>query len=202
MEKQKKGLAIAALVLGIIGLALSFLPIINNAAFIFGVIGLVLGIVALFRKNQKVLTIIAIVMNVLAMGITLALQNSWSKALDDASKEINKTTDDATGKNTESLLGSVVDVQLGNFEATSDEYGLVTSALNVTVTNLSDESTSFSITIEAVNPDGSRLATDYVYADSLGGKQSMNQDVFTLIPSEEVEAYQNASYKVLEVSKY
>ena len=77
-----------------------------------------------------------------------------------------------------------------------------TSALNVTVTNLSDESTSFSITIEAVNPDGSRLATDYVYADSLGGKQSMNQDVFTLIPSEEVEAYQNASYKVLEVSKY
>ena len=101
MEKQKKGLAIAALVLGIIGLALSFLPIINNAAFIFGVIGLVLGIVALFRKNQKVLTIIAIVMNVLAMGITLALQNSWSKALDDASKEIDKTTDDATGKNTE-----------------------------------------------------------------------------------------------------
>ena len=184
MEKQKKGLAIAALVLGIIGLALSFLPIINNAAFIFGVIGLVLGIVALFRKNQKVLTIIAIVMNVLAMGITLALQNSWSKALDDASKEIDKTTDDATGKNTESLLDSVVDVQLGNFEATSDE------------------STSFSITIEAVNPDGSRLATDYVYADSLGGQQSMNQDVFTFIPSEEVEAYQNASYKVLEVSKY
>lgn len=202
MEKQKKGLAIAALVLGIIGLALSFLPIINNAAFIFGVIGLVLGVVALFRKNQKVLTIIAIVMNVLAMGITLALQSSWSKALDDASKEIDKTADDASGKNTESLLGSVVDVQLGNFEATSDEYGMVTSALNVTVTNLSDESTSFSITIEAVNPDGSRLATDYVYAHSLGGQQSMNQDVFTLIPSEEVEAYRNASYKVLEVSKY
>lgn len=141
-------------------------------------------------------------MNVLAMGITLALQSSWSKALDDASKEIDKTADDASGKNTESLLGSVVDVQLGNFEAASDEYGFVTSALSVTVTNLSDESASFSITIEAVNPDGSRLATDYVYADSLGGQQSMNQDVFTLIPSEEVEAYQNASYKVLEVSKY
>ena len=188
--------------LGIIGLALSFLPIINNAAFIFGVIGLVLGVVALFRKNQKVLTIIAIVMNVLAMGITLALQSSWSKALDDAGKEIDQVTDDATGKNTDSLLGSVVDVQLGNFEAESDEYGLVTSALNVTVTNLSDESASFSITIEAVNPDGSRLATDYVYADSLGAQQSMKQDVFAFITSDEVEAYQNASYKVLEVSKY
>ena len=150
-----------------------------------------IGVVALFRKNQKVLTIIAIVMNVLAMGITLALQSSWSKALDDA-----------TGKNTDSLLGSVVDVQLGNFEAESDEYGLVTSALNVTVTNLSDESASFSITIEAVNPDGSRLATDYVYADSLGAQQSMKQDVFAFITSDEVEAYQNASYKVLEVSKY
>lgn len=165
-------------------------------------IGLVLGVVALFRKNQKVLTIIAIVMNVLAMGITLALQSSWSKALDDAGKEIDQVTDDATGKNTDSLLGSVVDVQLGNFEAESDEYGLVTSALNVTVTNLSDESASFSITIEAVNPDGSRLATDYVYADSLGAQQSMKQDVFAFITFDEVEAYQNASYKVLEVSKY
>ena len=53
MEKQKKGLAIAALVLGIIGLALSFLPIINNAAFIFGVIGLVLGVY--FAKIRRFL---------------------------------------------------------------------------------------------------------------------------------------------------
>lgn len=32
--------------------------------------------------------------------------------------------------------------------------------------------------------------------------QSMQEDVFTFITSDEVEAYQNASYKVLEVSKY
>ena len=30
----------------------------------------------------------------------------------------------------------------------------------------------------------------------------MKQDVFAFITSDEVEAYQNASYKVLEVSKY
>ena len=33
MENKKSGLATAGLVLGIIGICLSFIPIINNAAF-------------------------------------------------------------------------------------------------------------------------------------------------------------------------
>jgi hypothetical protein len=36
MEKEKTGFATAALVLGIIGVVLSFIPIINNAAFVLG----------------------------------------------------------------------------------------------------------------------------------------------------------------------
>lgn len=209
MEKQKQAFAIVALILGIIGLVFSFIPIINNFAFILGIIGLVFGVIALITHNKKGLSIAGIVTSVLAIVITLALQATWSKALDDATDKLNSSLDEASeelsdmsGENTDELLGTAVDVQLGTFTAESDEYGLVTSSLPVTITNLSDDTASYSITIEATNPDGSRINVDYVYADSLGSNQSMTNDVFTYISSDELETYQNVVFKVLEVSKY
>ncbi len=202
MEKQKQAFALVSLILGIIGLIFSFIPIINNLSAILGIVAVIFGIVALVTHNKKGLTIAGIVTGVLSIGITLALQSAWSNALDKATSEIDKTMDDATGENTDDLLGTDVDVQLGTFQCESDEYGFVTSALPVTVTNLTGESASFSITVEALNADGSRLAVDYVYADSLGSNQSMSQDVFTLITSDDLEAYQNATFQVIEVSKY
>ncbi len=202
MEKQKQAFALVSLILGVIGLIFSFFPIINNLAAILGIVAVIFGIVALVTHNKKGLTIAGIVTGVLSIVITLAIQSAWSKALDKATSEINETMDNATGENTDDLLGTDVDVQLGVFQAESDEYGFVTSALPVTVTNLTDESASFSITVEALNADGSRLAVDYVYADSLGSNQSMSQDVFTYISSDDLEAYQNATFQVIEVSKY
>lgn len=202
MEKQKQAFALVSLILGIIGLIFSFIPIINNLAAILGIVAVIFGIVAFVTHNKKGLTIAGIVTGVLSIGITLALQSAWSNAMDKATSEIDKTMDDATGENTDDLLGTDVDVQLGTFQCESDEYGFVTSALPVTVTNLTDESASFSITVEALNADGSRLAVDYVYADSLGSNQSMSQDVFNLITSDDLEAYQNATFQVIEASKY
>lgn len=80
---------IIALVLGTLALVLSFVPIINNAAAILGVVGAVLAVIGLVgtlrgRKRGKALTIVAAVLSVLAIVITLAMQASFSKALDDA----------------------------------------------------------------------------------------------------------------------
>lgn len=209
MERTKVGLAVTGLVLGVIGLVFSIIPIVNNLAFFIGIIAVVFGVIALITKNKKGLSIAGIVCGVLAIVITLVLQASWSKALDDATDELNdnmdeisENLDNATGENTEQLLGTAVNVDLGTISISTDEYGFVTSSLPVTVTNISSETSSFSITVEAVNADGSRLATDYVYADSLASNQSMTSEVFTYISSDEVEAYQNATFQVLEVSMY
>lgn len=209
MEKQKQGFAIVALVLGIIGMVFSFIPIINNLAFFIGIIAVVFGIVALITKNKKGLSIAGIITGILAIVITFVIQAAFSSAINSAIDEVNEageelesTMDDISGDNTEELLGTAVDVQLGTFTATQDEYGFITSSLPVTVTNLSDESASFSITIEAINADGSRLETGYVYCDSLGASQSMSDEVFTYITSDQLEAYQSATFQVLEVSKY
>lgn len=202
MERTKIGFAIVALVLGIIGLVFSFIPIVNNLAFFIGIIAIVFGVLALITKNKKGLSIAGIVTGVLAIAITLVLQASWSKALDDVSDELDENVANMTGENTEELLGTAVNVELGTFTVSSDEYGLVTSSLPVTVTNLKDEKASFNITIEATNPDGSRIETGYVYVDDLGAGQSYSDEAFTYISSDDVETYQNATFKVIEVSMY
>jgi hypothetical protein len=82
---------VTALVLGIIGTILSFVPIVNNLAAILGVIGVVFGIVGFVgvhkgKKRGKGITIAGIVLSVIAIVVTLAMQSATGKALDSASK--------------------------------------------------------------------------------------------------------------------
>lgn len=82
---------VTALVLGIVGTVLSFIPIVNNVAAVLGVIGVVFGIIGLVgvfrgKKRGKAITIAGAVLSVVAIVITLAMQSSVSKAFDSASK--------------------------------------------------------------------------------------------------------------------
>lgn len=204
--KSKKvktsGLAIAALVLGIIGLVLSFIPIINNVAFVLGVVGVILGTIGIVKSRKKAMGIVAVILCVASMGLTIFAQQALVDSLNDSLDEYNESVDNMSGKNTDELLGTSVDVQLGAFTASVGEYGLVDSALPVTVTNLTDESASFQVSVEAVDAEGNRIDTGYIYANSLGAGQSYSEDLFTYFSSEELEKYQNATYKILEVSMY
>lgn len=209
MKNQKSGFAVTALVLGIIGIVLSFIPIINTGAFILGILALIFGVVGLLTHNKKGMCIAGIIIGILAMVISFQMQSAFSKALDEttasleeSSNELQESLDDMTGDNTEELLGTVVDVALGEFSAEDQGYGLYDTKLPVTVTNLTEESKSFSIQVEAVDDSGNRVGTDYIYANSLGAGQSCDYDTFSLISSDDVEAYQSATFRIVEVSAY
>ena len=202
MEKQKTGFGITALVLGIVGLVLSFIPIINNLAFFLGILGVIFGIVALVTHNKKGISIAGLVTGILAMVITLSLQASWAKSLNEVSDSLNEVSDslsDMSGENTEQLIETAVDIQLGEFTADESKWD---SGLEVTITNLTDESASFDITIEAINADGDRLGTDWIYVQDLRAGQSTTKEVFNLLSTEDYEDYRNATFTILEVSKY
>ncbi|MCO6558400.1 MAG: DUF5067 domain-containing protein [Bifidobacterium sp.] len=82
---------VTALVLGVVGTVLSFIPIVNNVAAVLGVIGVVFAIIGLVgvvkgKKRGRALTIAGAVLSVVAIVITLAMQSSASKAFDSASK--------------------------------------------------------------------------------------------------------------------
>ncbi len=198
LKEKRSGFATAGLVLGIIGICLSFIPILNNASFFLGILAVIFAIVSLIKKASKGKAIAGLILGILSIAITLSLQSSWAESLDKVSNDL----DNAAGNNTEEILDKDVDVSIGNFEGSLGEYGLVDSKLTVTVTNLTDDVKSFNIQVEAIDTSGSRIATDYITADSLGANQSQNFDIFTYVSSEDLEAMQNATFKVVEVSMY
>lgn len=198
MENTKKsGFATAGLVLGIVGICTSFIPIINNLSFVMGILAIIFGIIALVKKAGKGKTIAAIILGILAIVITLNAQKAVSDSLNQVSADLDKMT----GSSTEEILANDADVVLGNFEVTNGTYTTDTK-LTVKVTNKTSESKSFSIQIEAINPDGSRITNDYVYANSLSAGQSQNFDTFTYVSSDNLEAMKNATFKIVEVSMY
>ncbi|MGL5301450.1 MAG: DUF4190 domain-containing protein [Weissella confusa] len=91
--KEKKVVAIIALVMAILGLVLSWVPIINNVAAVFALFGIVLGVIALLinRKNKKTMSLVSTILSILAIIIVLVTQSMYSKAVDHASKSVDKS---------------------------------------------------------------------------------------------------------------
>ena len=88
-QLSKTGLGIAGFVLGIIALATSFLPIINNFSAVLAVVGFVLALIGTIacvkgRKSGKGLSIAGVAMNIIAFVVVLATQSMYSSAIDDA----------------------------------------------------------------------------------------------------------------------
>lgn len=90
---EKKVLGILSIVFGAIALIGSWVPLLNNLSFIIAIPALILGIIGLIvnRKNKKTLAIIGTILSIVAMAIVLWTQSIYGKAIDDASKEFDKS---------------------------------------------------------------------------------------------------------------
>lgn len=205
-NKPRPGFAIAALVLGIVAAATSFMPIINNASFFIALIGLILAIVAIagIRKGKnsgKGLAVAGLVLSIVAGLLVLGTQAFYSavlnEAVDQSTQQLNKMTGDAT----DDILGVDVEVTIGDYSINKDQYGLVKSDLPVTVTNLLNEPSSFWINIEAVDANGSRINDDTVIVNDLGAGQSTKLEAFAFVSSDGYEAMKNASFNIISVSE-
>jgi len=195
--------AIVGLILGIIALVLSAMPIINNFAFILGIVGLIFGIVGVVgtrdkKKSGKGIAIASVIVAALACVIVLASQAVYSAALDEAGAQLDKATGDAT----EEILGSEVDVTLGDLTMKKGSYGMVESSMPITVKNLTDESHSYQTQVEAVNASGDRITQDYAYMNDLAAGQSQTIKAFTYVSSDEYDAMKKATVKLVSVSQY
>ena len=196
-EKRKSGFATAGLLLGIIGICTSFIPIVNNISFILGLIGAIFGIIALIKKASKGQAIAGIILCILAIVITINSQKALSDSLNAWSQDVDK----ATGNSTEEVLKNDVDVQLGTFQVTKSTYTTET-VLKVNVKNKTNDTKSFSIQVEAVDANGSRIANDYVYANNLNAGQSQEFKIFEYVESDKVNLMKNATFKIVEASMY
>lgn len=196
-EKKKSGLSTAGLVLGIIGLCTSFIPIINNLSFVMGILAVIFGVIAILKKAGKTKNVIVVILGILAIIVTINSQKAVSDSLETLSNDLDKVA----GNKTEEVLQNDLDVEIGDFEVIKGQY-LTETKLTVRLTNKMAETKSFSVQIEAVNADGSRITNDYINANNLNAGQSQNFNVFTYVSSENLEAMKNATFKIVSASVF
>lgn len=208
MEKKKSGFSTAALVLGIIGIVMSIIPLVNFVAYILGALALLFAIVSLIQRASIVKSIISFLLAVAAIAITFNMQSAMVKGIDEAIDsidsefaKIDEEVDTMTGENTTDVLKNSVDVELGEFIVEEDEIFTETK-LEATIKNKSDKKASFNIEVEAVTEDGERITIDYIYANDLGAGQSQKFKLFTMVEDEKIEALKTAEFKIVSASMY
>lgn len=96
---EKRGLAVASMVIGIVAIVLSFIPVIGFLSFILGPIAVILGIVALIKKRGKgqaitgvitgalgfvIVTIGSLIFGAAVLSIDEEMQNTESSATEEA----------------------------------------------------------------------------------------------------------------------
>lgn len=204
--KRNSALTIVGLVLAIIALTTSWVPIINNLAFALGAAALIMGVIGIVsaKKGKTAngkMAIAVVVIAVISCALVLQTQSHYAKVIDDASNKFNKSIDNSTGKNTEELQKTSLDVKLGKLVVKRDKY-FTDTKLPVTLKNKTQEKASFSVRIEAVDASGKRITDDTIYANDLGAGQSVDMDAFKYIESDKLPEVEKATIKVVSVSKY
>lgn len=95
--QTRSGLAIAGMVIGIVSLACSPIPIVNNVVFFVAIVGLVLSIIGLrgVAKNParkgKGIAIAGIILSAVAIVLVLATQMLYGAVLDEVSDQLNES---------------------------------------------------------------------------------------------------------------
>lgn len=191
------GFASAALTLGIVGISTSFLPFINCASFILGILAVIFGSMALNKNVSLKKPITSIILGGLSIIISLTVLSAMTITLISTiqSKASPSWEDDSPSWEDD------VEISLGSFEVTEGDYFSDTK-VTVSVKNISDKRRSFSIKVEAIDEEGYRLDTDYIYVNDLGAGQGQKVDIFTYVPEEDIDEMKKASFRVIDVSVY
>lgn len=203
--ERKSGIAISGFIIAILAILGSAIPIFNNVSFFFAIVSLVLGVIGLIaiKRNKRVgqgLAIATIILSVLTFVVVLVTQSFYGKVAEDVGNSVSESVNDFDGTNTDKLLETSVDVTIGEFTATNDGY-VDSTELPVTVKNKASEKASYTVKIEAVDADGTRIADDTLYVTDLNAGQSVSEKAFTFVESGKVEALKTATFKILEVSR-
>ena len=194
-EQKKSGLATAALVLGIVGISLSFIPFIGVASLVLGVLGIVFGIIALRRNLSLPKSIVGLSLASIGLVIALLIQTIFFAALGVALRELELEEFSQLQTNS---WESKLSIEIGEFEAI-DKPSFDDTKLTVTVKNKTGERISGYIAIEAIDENGYRLGYDKEYFYDLGAGNSERIDFFTLVVDDSIDDMKNATFEIAEV---
>ncbi|MCQ1950748.1 DUF4352 domain-containing protein [Arthrobacter sp. zg-Y859] len=156
-----KGLAITALVIGLVSLLLCWVPIVNNLVFLLGLIGLGFAIPAVVvavrnRSRSKGMSIAGLILVVLSLVGVVATQAFYGQVIDDVTESV-AGSEHSTADDSAASAGSS---QAGQTEALGETARV--GDYNVTVTGVDTAATQ---EILAVNPLNDDPEGEYVLVD-------------------------------------
>lgn len=204
VNDKRSGLGTASMVLGIIAIVGCWIPFLNIFSIILGFVGLFLGIPAFIvllvkKKGSAGKTIAGLILCFLTLFIAFTMNGAATDAINEGMDEFNNSMEEMSGNKTEDILKNDLEVKFGTYKTDGNPY-FESGKLEVTVTNKSAESKSYTIKVEALDNSGARIATDSVYASSLGAGQTAKYETFTFSDVSKLKTAK--TFNVYEVSKY
>lgn len=177
VEKKRNGLGTAALVLGIIAIATAWVPFLNVVSMILAVIAIGLGIggfVMARKRGGMVKTIFGVVLSIAALVLGMSVNSAAVDAIDEGIEEFEDAMD----------VTDEVTIEIG--AVTSDEFS---SEVPVTITNISDETGSYWVTIVAESADGTTQidTANVIFNDLKAGQTATDTAIFLdILPEDAV----------------
>ncbi len=161
-SQQTSGLAVAGLVLGIVAVATSFVPIVNNVSFFLGVIGLALAIagnVSIKKSGKKGqgIAIAGIVLSIISIVIVLLMQSMCAAILSSATSSRSAAGASTSAASSAAADSSAADGGASGTSAASNNAAASGNASNSAPSSGASESKAeFEVTI-----DEARIVEDY-----------------------------------------
>lgn len=107
------GMAVAALVLGIVGVLTSYIPIANNGSFVMGILGVIFAIIGIVginkgKKKGRGLAIAGLVLSIVTLVVVLITQSFYGAVLDSAQESMQNASRTSTQYSSPSSADSAV----------------------------------------------------------------------------------------------
>ena len=204
-----KGLAIAALVVGIIALLGSWIPFGGWFFAFLGLVAIVLGIVGVVQANKgraggKGMAVIGAVLGALsiivAILVTVFVVLAINEASNSASESLESFESEFGGYETDTdvILAENLEVEFGELEVTGDPEFPDTN-MDVVLTNKGDVAAEFTVDIAAV-AGGEQVETDFLFSATIQPGESATLEAFTIVL--DAEALAGATYEVTGATMY
>lgn len=181
--------------------------------FLLPLVGLILYFVYDDKRPKRAKSVgkgalIGVITRVVLAIISIVLSFIFAFSVFDAALDGSEGAIPFFGERIEQLMENMEKQAWENSEVSIGEFkestvsGEITTSLEVTVKNKSDERSTICVTVEALTEDGTRLGTDYVLVERLNPGQSARASAFQYLEPSQIEDFKNASFGVVEITMF
>lgn len=181
--------------------------------FLFPLIGLILYLVYEDKRPKRAKSVgkgaLVGVITGIVVGILLAVATFFfSASIFDAAISGETSDIPVFGSVINEMVEELDDDGSDKCEVTVGQFSRVqrtqveTTMLDLTVTNTSDETCSFNITVEAYDADGMRLGIDSVYVASLAPGKAAKAAAFEFVPESQIADFTSARFEITAIRAF